>query len=166
MQRQLGFNLIEVMVALVVLSLGILGMASLQLTSIQQNQDSYLRSQATMLAYDLSDRIRVNSNSRDNYLAVAAGLANANCMSYAGDSNGCSSANMAQHDLFEWYATLGRELPNGGGRVCRSDLQGDVVNPNPNPDCEANNSNEPVVIYVWWAQKDGSFTMMNVSTEM
>lgn len=162
MQRQLGFNLIEVMVALVVLSLGVLGMAALQLTSIQQNQGAYMRSQATILAYDLADRMRLNHESRDTYLRNAAGVQEPDCNTNVG----CDTGDMVEHDLFEWYQLLGQELPSGGGLICRSDLQGDQVNPAPVPDCEADDSDDPIVVYVWWAEKDGSFTMTSVSTEV
>lgn len=54
-----GATLIEVLVAIVVLSIGLLGLAGLQMTGLQSNHSAYLRSQATLLAYDLSDRMRV-----------------------------------------------------------------------------------------------------------
>ena len=55
-----GFSLIEVLVALVVLSVGLLGLAALQQNAVRFNHDAYLRSQATVLAYDIADRIRGN----------------------------------------------------------------------------------------------------------
>ena len=61
--RQRGATLIEVLVAVVVLSIGLLGLAGLQMTGLQTNHSAYLRSQATLLAYDLTDRIRANPGS-------------------------------------------------------------------------------------------------------
>lgn len=55
-----GFTLIEVMVALVVLAVGLLGMASLMTRSQQSNESAYSRSQATLMAYDIVERIRAN----------------------------------------------------------------------------------------------------------
>ena len=55
-----GFTLLEVMVALVVLSVGLLGLAALQTATVRFNQNAYLRSQATNFAYDLADRMRAN----------------------------------------------------------------------------------------------------------
>lgn len=55
---QSGTTLIEVLVAIVVLSVGLLGLAGLQMTGLKSNHSAYLRSQATLLAYDLSDRMR------------------------------------------------------------------------------------------------------------
>ncbi|HLE93281.1 MAG TPA: type IV pilus modification protein PilV, partial [Sulfuricaulis sp.] len=56
-----GFSLIEVLVALLVLSIGLLGLAALQTTSLQYNTGSYFRTQATFLAYDIIDRMRANT---------------------------------------------------------------------------------------------------------
>jgi type IV pilus assembly protein PilV len=58
--RARGFTLVEVLVALVVLSIGLLGIASLQLSSLRWNHGASKRSQATLLAYDILDRMRAN----------------------------------------------------------------------------------------------------------
>ena len=55
-----GFTLLEVLVALVILSIGLLGLAGLQAASLRYNHSSYLRSQATLIAYDIVDRMRAN----------------------------------------------------------------------------------------------------------
>ncbi len=60
-QQNRGATMIEVLVAIVVLSIGLLGLAGLQMTSLQSNHSAYLRSQATLLAYDLSDRMRARA---------------------------------------------------------------------------------------------------------
>ncbi|TVP55390.1 MAG: type IV pilus modification protein PilV [Halomonadaceae bacterium] len=59
-QQQTGFSLLEVMIALVILTIGLLGVAGVQLLSLQQTGNAQLRSQATMVAQDLADRVRVN----------------------------------------------------------------------------------------------------------
>ena len=66
-----GFTLLEVLIALLIISIGLLGVATLQIRGQQFNQVSYFRTQATFLAYDLMDRIRVNS-------AIAQAIAQAN----------------------------------------------------------------------------------------
>ena len=55
-----GFTLLEVLVSLLILSVGLLGIAGLQLTGLRSNQSAYVRSQATILAYDILDRMRAN----------------------------------------------------------------------------------------------------------
>jgi type IV pilus assembly protein PilV len=99
-----GFTLIEILVALVILSVGLLGVASLQVQGLRSNQSAYLRSQATLLAYDIADRMRLNSvraiagdyNAFDTKGQVPA---NPNCISA---NAGCTPARQAQNDLFEW----------------------------------------------------------------
>jgi len=58
MNQQQGLSLIEALVAVVVLALGLLGLAGLQATSIKSNDSALFRSQATLLAYDMADRMR------------------------------------------------------------------------------------------------------------
>lgn len=60
MFRQSGVSLIEVMVAVFVLAIGVLGMAGLQLASLRSNQSSYERSAAVLAAYSMIDRLRVD----------------------------------------------------------------------------------------------------------
>ncbi len=60
MKTNTGFTLIEVLIAMLVLAVGLLGLAGLQATSLRNNQSAYNRSQATQLAYDLADRMRAN----------------------------------------------------------------------------------------------------------
>ncbi|MEM5536734.1 type IV pilus modification protein PilV [Neptuniibacter pectenicola] len=171
--KQSGFNLIEVMIALVVVSIGLLGMAILQMTSLQQNQSAYHRSQATLLAYDITDRMRANMDEVDagSYFA-ANGALTGGCISYTGTAAGCTQAEMAAHDIAEWQASLATELPQGGGRVCRSDVDPNLVVLDAeiaNPPCAANNSNNPVVVYVWWNDEksaSGATTQFSVSAEL
>lgn len=63
---QRGSTLLEVLVSIVIIAFGLLGLAGLQATSVKSNLSAYQRSQATLLAYDLADRMRA---SRDNALA-------------------------------------------------------------------------------------------------
>ncbi len=109
----LGFTLIEVLVALLVLSIGLLGLAALQNTALQFNTDSYQRTQATLLAYDILDRMRANSLavSAGNYDASTSSDANSKVSAYdsckasscACGSSSCSAANLATYDLGKWY---------------------------------------------------------------
>jgi type IV pilus assembly protein PilV len=60
--RSAGFTLLEVLVAILVLAIGLLGMARLQMTGMKSNHSAYLRSQASLLAYDITERMRANRN--------------------------------------------------------------------------------------------------------
>lgn len=106
-----GFSLIEVLVALLVLSIGLLGLAMLQVQGMRANTDAYLRTQATMLAYDLIDRMRINNVAAQTgaYTASAAPTGVTNCEAISG---GCQvPADRAKWDLSQWYKALGDTLP-------------------------------------------------------
>lgn len=59
-RQQSGFSMLEVLVTMVVIAIGLLGLAALQLQALQYNQSAYTRSQATVLAYDILDKMRAN----------------------------------------------------------------------------------------------------------
>jgi type IV pilus assembly protein PilV len=71
-----GFSLIEVLVAVLVLAIGLLGVAALQINATRANQSAELRSQASMLAYFMLDAMRAN---RDAALAGSYNLAEWTC---------------------------------------------------------------------------------------
>lgn len=107
--RQRGTTLIEVLVAIVVLSVGLLGMALLQVTSVQSNHSAYYRSQVTILASDLADRMRANRT---------AALGNAYVFDFPDSSSAHSvSGTQAQKDQAEWLNALALALPEGTGQV-------------------------------------------------
>ena len=128
-----GFTLIEILVAVLVLSFGLLGLAMLQSTGLRFNTDSYLRSQATILAYDLIDRMRANKAGADagNYCLTGATPV---CETTAAPAEqlcgnplatGCdSAAQLAEYDLSRWYALQGRFLSPG---AAPSSIRRDVV---------------------------------------
>jgi type IV pilus assembly protein PilV len=110
--RGRGFSLVEVMVALVVLGVGMLGIAGLYVMTLRSSGGAIYRMQAINLAGDLADRIRANRNAN---VAYAAGAANNNC--YGAGSVDCAPALMAANDLFVWQAQVAATLPNGNGVV-------------------------------------------------
>ena len=123
--REKGFSLIEVLVALLVLSIGLLGLAALQTTSLKYNTDSYTRTQATLLAYDIMDRMRSNlaAVSTGNYNVPSSATASSKIAAYNSCKNSatgcgcdltgakCSTSNLATYDLGKWYERLAATLP-------------------------------------------------------
>jgi len=67
-RRAAGFTLIEILVALLVLAIGLLGVAAMQLRGLNYSHDAYLRSQISVLAYDMSDRMRLNRTAAASYV--------------------------------------------------------------------------------------------------
>lgn len=61
-RRQNGFSLIEVLISILILAVGLLGAASIQLNALKYTDSSTMRSQASFIAYDMMDRIRANPN--------------------------------------------------------------------------------------------------------
>ena len=106
-----GFTLLEVLIAVVVLSIGLLGLAGLQTTGLRNNQDAYARTQAATLANDMADRIRANMAGFN-----AGNYNNAETYTATCNSSGCAPQAMAQHDTYLWNQALA-VLPNGQGTV-------------------------------------------------
>ncbi len=63
-----GFTLIEVLVTMLVMAVGLLGIAALQFKGLQYSHDAYIRSQINFLAYDIADRIRLNRDNATSYV--------------------------------------------------------------------------------------------------
>jgi len=121
--RSDGFTLIEVLVSMVILSIGLLGIAKLMLYSSRSNDSAYLRSQATALAYEMLDDMRANSTQ-------AAGGAYNTTFGTAASNPGftCAGAvcpNLALYDVYQWKLRLNATsgltpagaLPSGAGQV-------------------------------------------------
>lgn len=103
--RQAGFSIVEVMVAFVVLAVGMLGIASLYVTTLRSSGSALSRMQAVNLASDLADRIRANRFGRAAYEGAPA---QKKCI---GATANCSQADMAANDLFLWQQQIDLLLP-------------------------------------------------------
>jgi type IV pilus assembly protein PilV len=99
--RECGFTLVEALVALVVLSIGLLGIAGLQITSLKSNHGSATRTQAVYLAYDVIDRMRANPTAAINHdYEIAIGATPA-------------GGTIAGDDLVAWKQNIKNALPSG-----------------------------------------------------
>ncbi len=110
--RQSGFTLIEVLVAVLIVSVGVLGVAGLQLLSLQNNTSAMFRTQAIQGAYDILDRARANSDQDYSLAMDAAPGGGPDCA-----AQDCSPLQMRNYDLREWREALAAVLPEGGGSV-------------------------------------------------
>lgn len=104
-----GVSLIEVLIAVLIFSLGLIGLAGLLVFATQSNHSAYLRTQATFLAGSMADRMRANS------AGVWSNAYNSNAYPMAGTpascSGGCTAAQLAQRDQLVWSNMLRSFLP-------------------------------------------------------
>lgn len=122
--QQRGATLIEVLVAVLLLSFGIVGLAGLQMNGTKFNHGSYLRSQGTALAYDMADRIRANIDAclpgfPCGYDTALAATFDGNAAQACGLPQGVQATpqDMAAVDINQWKNCLENTLPGGRGLV-------------------------------------------------
>jgi type IV pilus assembly protein PilV len=119
--KQGGFTLLEVMIAVLVFAIGMLTTASLQLTSKRANYESLQRTTAGHLAFDMLERIRANTGALNTYiggaqLVLGNGTRGAepvpDCDSVA---DACTSGDVAIHDLWQWEQIVDGATETSGG---------------------------------------------------
>ena len=108
-RKEKGFTLVEVLVALLILTIGILGFAALQVTALRGGSSSHLRSQAVLVAYDVMDRLRANRS------AAVAG--NYNLTLGNAPPVGDGTPPLADDDLADWYNTYLSLLPESDAQI-------------------------------------------------
>ena len=110
--RQRGVSIVEALVALVVLSVGMLGIAGMFLESVRSNRTALVRTTAIQLANDMADRIRSNRGGRTDYnLATSEDpttKAPQDCSIIE-----CTPTQLAKYDLSQWYTAVQNTLPKG-----------------------------------------------------
>ena len=103
MRRQRGFTLLEVLIATVIMAVGILGVAGLQVVSLQQNRSSLLRAEALQIADDILDRMRANPT--QSYATVQftdpPSSSARDCVALS-----CSASQMADYDVAQWKCLI------------------------------------------------------------
>lgn len=102
-------TLVEVLVAMLIFSVGVLALTRLQILSLQSTQSAYLRTQAMTLAHEMIDQMRAN---RDD----------ANSGAYVSDFSRCGSApamgtSRAEIDKNQWLTQVAQRLPDGCGAI-------------------------------------------------
>jgi type IV pilus assembly protein PilV len=122
-RKQGGFTLLEVLIALLVLSIGLLGLAALQTLGLRSNQMASMRTLATHYAYDMTDRLRANPEGVDANQYVftydpgspPAYPPTTDCRTAT-----CTPAEMAAFDISLWTNTLEQTLPSGRGAISQT----------------------------------------------
>lgn len=103
-RQQRGFSLLEVLIATVVLSIGLLGLASLQTASLRNNNGALHRSQATIMAYDILDCMRANQ--KEAQLGTYD----------IGYTQTSTNSGVVGKDINTWKQDL-TQLPQGDGQI-------------------------------------------------
>jgi len=159
-----GLSLIEILVTVVVLSIGLLGIAGMQAQGVKYSHDSYARSQATMLANELIERMHANPDGVENGDYVTAiGNAALNCSAIANEpspncagANTCDVTELAALDVFrircgqvlsgKFVGGVGNQLPLGGINVTCTDA--DPLDTNPCTDDDSR------IVTITWQDPD------------
>ncbi|USE37527.1 type IV pilus modification protein PilV [Endozoicomonas sp. SCSIO W0465] len=130
-EKNQGVGLIEVLISLLVITIGILGMAGVHSSSLQYNQSSYVQSQATFLATDMLDRIQANNHLAKSGASYQVGL---NDLEYSQcvesgypdscEAGNCSPEEMAAYDILQWKFQLRCQIPGSQGSITYQDSDG------------------------------------------
>ena len=157
MNRQKGFSLFEVLVAFLILSVGLLGVASLQATSIRAGTSSMLRTLSLLSSQEIIERMQANTSAIASYDSDLGGPADMapspRCSQQRGEAaTVCTPEQLAMNDLYEWRLNLANQF---GGLDAQSRIrvnpQGDLMN---------------VTITIQWDERDNqNATKENPSTE-
>lgn len=155
-RNQAGFSMIELLVAVLVMGIGVLGVAALQLVSLQNNRLALERGEAVHLAYDIMDRIRANPGA-DYQIGFGDGPPAAPAC--VGGGANCSPQQMRNFDLANWKCLLGDHRDEG---VCDGlRAAGVIADGNPPPglpggDGAVENNVGVIRVTVRWAANDGT----------
>lgn len=150
--KQSGSSLLEVLIALLVISIGMLGMAGLTAAASSYNKLGQIRSSAMLLVSDYADRARANLTGFDaegykNITAYAYSTTLATesgCTDASVTANACGPADMAALDQVQWLNILRRRLPGGDAYVTTSKVF----------DAASNTTQRTMDIWVMWAEID------------
>lgn len=153
-----GYILFEALITVLIFAIGVLGVVGLQTVALSSSSISNMRTEATVLAMDMADRMRANLGAvhglpAENYDAVAP--ADNACRSiYAGAVQGspgaCTPAQLAADDLFDWLDQVQQSLPSGEGIVCIDSTPDDGTDP---ATAECDGAGDAYAIKIWWNQR-------------
>ena len=112
-----GDTMIEVLVTVLILAVGVLGVAAMQVTTLKNLNSSYTAGIAEIVAVDFSERMRSNPTAAlaDNYVHAAAPGTFTDCA-----ANPCTLTQLATYDMGSWWVVLGDTLPSATGEVTRN----------------------------------------------
>lgn len=150
MKKQRGLNLLEVLVAAFMISLGLLGMAGLQVKSLRATHNSYQMQQASQLAHELLERMRANRTgllSGDYKVVAVADTYCADPLATSCQNNTCDSTQMAADDMYRVMCGYG-----DSGGIKKQLLNGQLTVECPDP---SGNCSDGVRLSLQWNERNG-----------
>ena len=143
MQR--GYIMFEVLISVLVISVGFIGLAGMQVGGLAAANDSLYRSKAVYLTYQMADRVRANipGASAGEYNLLTGLVVDPGCV-----TTNCTAAQMASTDFVEWSAEVAALLPSGVGVVCIDSTPDDGSSSADG--CDGVGTN--LAVKVWWTE--------------
>ena len=166
---QSGFSLIEVLIAVFVLALGVIGVAGMQLTAMRTSQQSAFQTIAVELAAEMADKMRTNDqqlklpDGGNPFLTVdyqsQSGAPSAAGTTCYGTGANCSAQELAVFDINEWEKRIQASFPTSRAKICRDGQPWDIGAKSLTWDCDS--SSGSIVIKIGWQAKnpDGSLAV-------
>ncbi|MEX0605220.1 MAG: type IV pilus modification protein PilV [Marinobacter sp.] len=110
---QQGLTMIEVLIAMLIFAIGLLGVAGMQSLALKSSDNSNIRSLVNIHAYEIVERMRANMPAvrGGKYNSIAGASTSTNC------SPSCTPNQLAAWDASEWYANLQADVPSATGAV-------------------------------------------------
>ncbi len=148
-RRQGGYVLLEALIAVVIAAVGFIGAARMQTLGLAMNNSTQVRQKATLLGYQMADRIRAN---QAGVSARAYDLPSAGATACLVAATGCTPVQLAAADVGEWEGEIATQLPGGSGVVCLDSTpdDGDAIGPL----CDG--IGNIIAVKLWWVDKVGT----------
>ncbi len=146
-----GYALLEALIAVIVAAVGFIGAARMQTFGMTLSNSAQSRQKATLLGYQMTDRIRANQQGQNEraYDNLTAGVTT--CLANAA---GCGATPLAAADFGQWAAEVAAQLPAGKGVVCRDSTPEDGTSAA--PACDG--LNDVIAVKVWWQDRVSTTT--------
>lgn len=148
--EQAGIGLLEILVAVLVISVGLLSFLAMQMLSLEADRSAYLRTQALLIGVDASERVRANPQ---GFESGAYGSAETEEGSECYSAGACTGAELAQAEVAELRERVRQQLPRGELQVCLDSTPNDGT-----PTATAcDGSGRALAVKVWWDEdQDGT----------
>lgn len=122
--REHGFSMVEALVALVIVSVGLLGVGQLTLTALRESSVALGRTRAVYLISDMMERIRANPDAEDAYdcASYAGGPTEHGCAPSGAPARSCTTRELAEDDLARWQTLAHDTLSLVGSGICDANV--------------------------------------------